>query len=39
MNNTIKSLIAKVWNKENADFNVGRHEIDEVFVVRMRGQR
>ena len=37
MNNTIKSLIAKVWNKENADFNVGRHEIDEVFVVRMRG--
>ncbi|QDV69048.1 hypothetical protein Poly24_27620 [Rosistilla carotiformis] len=20
MNNTIKSLIAKVWNKENADF-------------------
>ena len=37
MNNTIKSLIAKVWNKENADFNVGRHEIDEVFVVRMSG--
>lgn len=37
MNNTIKSLIAKVWNKENADFGVGRHEIDEVFVVRMRG--
>ena len=37
MNNTIKSLIAKVWNKENADFAVGRHEIDEVFVVRMKG--
>ena len=37
MNNTIKSLIAKVWNKENADFSAGRHEIDEVFVVRMKG--
>ena len=37
MNNKIKSLIAKVWNKENADFSVGRHEIDEVFVVRLKG--
>lgn len=33
----IKNLIAKVWGKEKADFGVGRHEIDEVLVVRVRG--
>lgn len=35
--NEIKNLIAKVWGKEKADFGVGRHEIDEVLVVRVRG--
>lgn len=35
--NEIKNLIAKVWAKEKADFGVGRHEIDEVLVVRVRG--
>lgn len=35
--NQIKNLIAKVWGKESADFKVGRHEIDEVLVVRVRG--
>lgn len=33
----IKSLLSKVWGKESADFTVGRHEIDEVLVVRVRG--
>ncbi len=35
--NEIKNLIAKVWVKEKADFSVGRHDIDEVLVVRVRG--
>lgn len=37
MNATIKSLISKVWKKEAADFAIGRHEIDEVLVVRVQG--
>ena len=35
--NQIKNLLSKVWGKEAADFTVGRHEIDEVLVVRVRG--
>ncbi|KAA5538586.1 hypothetical protein FYK55_27245 [Roseiconus nitratireducens] len=35
--NQIKNLLSKVWGKESADFTVGRHEIDEVIVVRVRG--
>ena len=35
--NEIKNLIAKVWGKEKAEFGIGRHEIDEVLVVRVRG--
>lgn len=37
MTATIKSLIAKVWKSETADIAVGRHEIDEVLVVRVQG--
>ena len=37
MNATIKNLIAKVWGKEQAEFEVGRHTIDEVLVVRVQG--
>lgn len=35
--NQIKNLLSKVWGKESAEFTVGRHEIDEVLVVRVRG--
>ena len=35
--NQIKNLLSKVWGKESADFSVGRHDIDEVLVVRVRG--
>ena len=35
--NEIKNLLSKVWSKESADFAVGRHEFDEVLVVRVRG--
>ena len=35
--NQIKNLIAKVWGKEKADFEVGRHEVGEVLVVHVRG--
>lgn len=37
MNATIKSLIAKVWKNETTDFTVGRHDIDEVLVIHVRG--
>ena len=33
-----KALIAKSWNKENADLPVGRHEVNETLIVRVRGQ-
>lgn len=32
-----KALIAKSWNKENADLPVGRHEVNETLIVRVRG--
>lgn len=35
--NQIKNLLSKIWGKESADFAVGRHDIDEVLVVRVRG--
>ncbi len=34
---TIMSLIAKAWKKENADLALGTHYIDEEFVVRING--
>ena len=37
MNNVVKSLLSKVWKNEAAELAVGRHEIDEVLVVRVRG--
>ena len=33
-----KALIAKSWSKENADLPVGRHEVNETLIVRVRGQ-
>lgn len=32
-----KALIAKSWKNENADLSLGRHEIDETLLVRVRG--
>jgi hypothetical protein len=37
MNATVKSLLAKSWKAEDADFAPGRHYIDEEFVVRVTG--
>ncbi|QGJ70859.1 Hypothetical protein PBC10988_25580 [Planctomycetales bacterium 10988] len=32
-----KALLAKSWKNESADLSVGRHEIDETLLVRVRG--
>jgi len=32
-----KALLAKSWKNEAADLSVGRHEIDETLLVRVRG--
>lgn len=37
MNAAIKSLIAKAWKNESADLTVGRHQFDEVLLVRIKG--
>lgn len=37
MNAAIKSLIAKAWKNESADLTIGRHQFDEVLLVRIRG--
>ncbi len=33
-----KSLIAKSWKNESTELSVGRHEINETLIVRVRGQ-
>lgn len=33
-----KALLAKSWKNETADLPVGRHEIDETLLVRVRGE-
>lgn len=35
--NQIKNLLSKIWDKEKSEFGVGRHQIDEVLVVRVKG--
>jgi hypothetical protein len=32
-----KALLAKSWKNEAADLSVGRHEVDETLLVRVRG--
>jgi acyl carrier protein phosphodiesterase len=38
MLNQAKALIAKSWKNQQADLPVGRHEINETLLVRLRGQ-
>jgi len=34
MDSTIKSLICKKWKDSELEIGVGRHNVDETFVVR-----
>lgn len=38
MLNHAKALIAKSWKNENAELSVGKHEVNETLIVRVRGQ-
>ena len=33
-----KALLAKSWKNESADLPVGRHEVNETLIVRVRGE-
>jgi hypothetical protein len=33
-----KALIAKSWKNEDAELSVGKHEVNETLIVRVRGQ-
>ena len=33
----VKALLARSWKNEHADFERGRHEIDEMLIVRVQG--
>jgi len=37
MDSTIKSLICKKWKESELELGVGRHNVDETFVVRVCG--
>lgn len=38
MLNQAKALIAKSWKNQSADLPVGKHEVNETLLVRVRGQ-
>jgi hypothetical protein len=38
MLNHAKALIAKSWKNEDAELSVGKHEVNETLIVRVRGQ-
>lgn len=38
MLNQTKALIAKGWKNQKADLPVGKHEVNETLLVRVRGQ-
>jgi len=37
MDNTLKALLAKAWKDEALDLEPGRHDLDEMIVVRITG--
>ena len=37
MDNTLKALLAKAWKDEALDLEPGRHDLDEMIMVRITG--